>query len=142
MGSTSPSARYSRESYSLRQESAVTARTYARNVKNGRAATKEYRACGGSNRALRSRTSPVSPRNRPASDSGVCAVWISWSQGRIGQNTAAASNFSTLRADFSGLTSARLNCSGRINSRAAARTSAGRTSLRRRLTSSGAKIFP
>ena len=58
------------------------------------------------------------------------------------QNRAAASSFSNPRADLSGLTSARLNWSGRRNSRAAARTSAARTRVRRCLTAAGARILP
>ena len=54
-----------------------------RNVRNGCAVTNEYRAEDESNNALRSSTTPGSPRNRSTSDSGVCDVKISWMSGRI-----------------------------------------------------------
>jgi hypothetical protein len=54
-----------------------------RNVRNGRAATKEYRAWGESNADVRSKTTPFSLRKFSASDSGVWVVVISWISGRI-----------------------------------------------------------
>jgi hypothetical protein len=54
-----------------------------RKVRNGRAATKEYRADGESNDDVRSRTTHGSPRRHSTSDSGVWPVAISWINGRI-----------------------------------------------------------
>jgi hypothetical protein len=64
-----------------------------RNVRNGRTATKEYRADGGSNDDVRSKTTPGSSvfaslrrdksRRHSTSDSGVWLVVISWISGRI-----------------------------------------------------------
>ena len=48
-----------------------------RKVRNGFAATKEYRACGESNPALRNSTRQPTPSSRSMSDSGVCVVMIS-----------------------------------------------------------------
>jgi len=61
-------------------------------VRNGRAATNEYRAWGESNDDVRNKTTPRSsvfaslrrdkPRRHSTSDSGVWAVVISWISGR------------------------------------------------------------
>ena len=53
------------------------------NVRNGFAVTKEYRADGKSNCAVRSKTMPAAPNRFSTSDSGVCAVGMICSSGRI-----------------------------------------------------------
>jgi hypothetical protein len=53
-----------------------------RKVRNGSAATSEYRADGESNAEVRSNTTPARPHNASTSDSGVCVVAVSWIKGR------------------------------------------------------------
>src|SRR5438445_10969561 len=54
-----------------------------RKVRNGRAATNEYRACGESNNALRNSTTPGSPFSCSTSVSGECSETVSSISGRM-----------------------------------------------------------
>src|SRR5439155_19159520 len=54
-----------------------------RKVRNGRAATNEYRACGEANSALRNSTTPGSPFSCSTSVSGECGETVSSISGRM-----------------------------------------------------------